>query len=113
MIKSMTGFGRAEVADASRKFTVEIKSVNHRYLDVNIKLPKTLNFFESAIRSLLKEYIERGKETETLIDATQGRRTKSVIFTENNKIILSALQPETLAGRFNGNTAEDYDDAKE
>ena len=42
MIKSMTGFGRAEVADASRKFTVEIKSVNHRYLDVNIKLPKTL-----------------------------------------------------------------------
>ena len=52
MIKSMTGFGRAEVADASRKFTVEIKSVNHRYLDVNIKLPKTLNFFESAIRSL-------------------------------------------------------------
>ena len=61
MIKSMTGFGRTEVADASRKFTVEIKSVNHRYLDVNIKLPKTLNFFESAIRSLLKEYIERGK----------------------------------------------------
>ena len=61
MIKSMTGFGRAEVADASRKFTVEIKSVNHRYLDVNIKLPKSLNFFESAIRSLLKEYIERGK----------------------------------------------------
>ena len=56
---------------------------------------------------------KRGKETETLIDATQGRRTKSVIFTENNKIILSALQPETLAGRFNGNTAEDYDDAKE
>lgn len=47
--------------EASRKFTVEIKSVNHRYLDVNIKLPKTLNFFESAIRSLLKEYIERGK----------------------------------------------------
>ena len=61
MIKSMTGFGRAEVADASRKFTVEIKSVNHRYLDVNIKMPKALNFFESTIRNLLKEYIERGK----------------------------------------------------
>ncbi len=42
-----------------------------------------------------KRLIQRGKETETLIDATQGRRTKSVIFTENNKIILSALQPET------------------
>lgn len=61
MIKSMTGFGRAEIADGSRKFTVEMKSVNHRYLDVNIKMPKKLNFFESAIRNLLKEYIERGK----------------------------------------------------
>ena len=61
MIKSMTGFGRCEIADGNRKFTVEIKSVNHRYLDVNIKMPKKLNFFESAIRNLLKEYIERGK----------------------------------------------------
>ena len=61
MIKSMTGFGRCEFADEKRKFTVEIKSVNHRYLDVNIKMPKKLNFFESTIRSLLKEYIERGK----------------------------------------------------
>lgn len=57
-----------------------------------------------------KRMISRGKEQEILIDATQGRRTKSVIFTENNKIILSALQPETLAGRFNGNASEcDYD----
>ena len=61
MIKSMTGFGRCEVADEKRKFTVELKSVNHRYLDVNIKMPKKLSFFESAIRNLLKEYIERGK----------------------------------------------------
>ncbi len=61
MIKSMTGFGRCEVANEKRKFTAELKSVNHRYLDVNIKMPKKLNFFESAIRNLLKEYIERGK----------------------------------------------------
>lgn len=61
MIKSMTGFGRCEIADVNRKFTVELKSVNHRYLDVNIKMPKKLNFFESAIRNLLKEYVERGK----------------------------------------------------
>lgn len=61
MIKSMTGFGRCEYADEKRKFTVELKSVNHRYLDVNIKMPKKLNFFESTIRNLLKEYIERGK----------------------------------------------------
>ena len=61
MIKSMTGFGRCEVAENNRKFTVEMKSVNHRYLDVNIKMPKKLNFFESAIRGELKNYISRGK----------------------------------------------------
>ena len=61
MIKSMTRFGRCEFTDEKRKFTVELKSVNHRYLDVNIKMPKKLNFFESSIRALLKEYIERGK----------------------------------------------------
>ena len=61
MIKSMTGFGRCEVAENNRKFTVEMKAVNHRYLDVNIKMPKTLNFFESAIRTELKNYIARGK----------------------------------------------------
>ncbi len=61
MIKSMTGFGRCEAAERDRKFTVEIKSVNHRYLDINIKMPKALNFFESSIRSELKNYISRGK----------------------------------------------------
>lgn len=61
MIKSMTGFGRSEVEDGARKFTVEIKSVNHRYLDITLKMPKKLNFFEASIRNLLKEYIQRGK----------------------------------------------------
>ncbi|MBQ7066267.1 MAG: YicC family protein [Lachnospiraceae bacterium] len=61
MIKSMTGFGRCEMTEGNRKFTVEIKSVNHRYLDAGIKMPKKLNFFEASIRNLLKEYIQRGK----------------------------------------------------
>lgn len=61
MIKSMTGFGRCEIVEKERKITVEMKAVNHRYLDVNIKMPKKLNFFESSIRSLLKEYVQRGK----------------------------------------------------
>ena len=61
----------------------------------------------------VKRMIQSIKGTRSLIDATQGRRTKSVIFTENNKIILSALQPETLAGRFNGNAAEVLYDKKE
>lgn len=57
----MTGFGRCEIADEKRKFTVELKSVNHRYLDVNMKMPKKLNFFESAIRSLLKNILNEAK----------------------------------------------------
>lgn len=61
MIKSMTGFGRCEVTEENRKYTVEIKSVNHRYLEVSLKMPKALNFFESSIRAELKKYMERGK----------------------------------------------------
>ena len=61
MIKSMTGFGRCEIAEGQRKFTVELKGVNHRYLDVNIRMPKKLNFFETSIRNLLKQYAQRGK----------------------------------------------------
>ena len=61
MINSMTGFGRSEYSKNDKKITVEIKSVNHRYLDVNIKLPKKLNLYEALIRNLLKKSIERGK----------------------------------------------------
>lgn len=61
MIKSMTGFGRCEVSEGNRKFTVEMKGVNHRYLDANIRMPKKLNFFDSAIRTVLKQYVTRGK----------------------------------------------------
>lgn len=61
MLKSMTGFGRSEQSDGQRKIAVEMKAVNHRYLDINIKMPKKLNFFEPAIRACLKEYAQRGK----------------------------------------------------
>ena len=61
MIKSMTGFGRSEVSETERKVTAEIKSVNHRYLDVNIKMPKKLSFFEAAIRTELKKVYAAGE----------------------------------------------------
>lgn len=57
----MTGFGRCEVSDENRKFTVEMKAVNHRYLDVSIKMPKKFGFFESSIRNVMKNYVQRGK----------------------------------------------------
>lgn len=61
MVCSMTGFGRCEVTEGQRKYTVELKSVNNRYLDINIKMPKKFNAFEAAIRAELKSYMKRGK----------------------------------------------------
>ena len=61
MIKSMTGFGRCEAVTDECKISVEIKAVNHRYLDLSIKMPKKFNYFEAAMRTLLKDYIQRGK----------------------------------------------------
>ena len=61
MLKSMTGFGRSEIANERQKITVEMKAVNHRYCDINVKMPKKLSIFEAGIRNLLKKYIQRGK----------------------------------------------------
>jgi len=61
MIKSMTGFGRGEISNDKYKIAVELKAVNHRYLDVTTKMPKKLNMFDSGIRSQIKEQLTRGK----------------------------------------------------
>lgn len=61
MIKSMTGFGRCEKVTDEYKISVEMKAVNHRYLDLSIKMPKKFNYFEAGIRNLLKNDIQRGK----------------------------------------------------
>ena len=61
MLKSMTGFGRFEVSESSRKIVVEMKSVNHRYLDMNVRMPRQLSAFDSAIRAEVKKYASRGK----------------------------------------------------
>ena len=55
MIKSMTGFGRSEIERGNRKITVEIKSVNHRFLENSIKMPKKLNIFEARIRDTMHQ----------------------------------------------------------
>ena len=61
MVSSMTGFGRSEITEGQKKVIVELKSVNNRYLDLNIKMPKKFNAFEANIRSELKKYMKRGK----------------------------------------------------
>jgi len=61
MIKSMTGFGRAMFDDEKRSFLVEMRAVNHRYLDMNIRMPKSLMTLEDRVRKLISKYISRGK----------------------------------------------------
>ncbi len=88
MVKSMTGFGRCEASEGERRIVVEMKSVNHRYLDMAVKMPKKLNFFESAIRNYLKNHIQRGK-----VD----------IF-----LIYEDLTESNLALHYNRSVAEEY-----
>ncbi len=61
MIRSMTGFGRGDAVSTLGKVSVEMKSVNHRYLDMNIKMPRKFNALEGDIRNYIKKYIQRGK----------------------------------------------------
>ena len=61
MIRSMTGYGRCELQNESFRIAVEIKSVNNRYLDISIKMPRILNPLEAQIRKELKKYMQRGK----------------------------------------------------
>lgn len=60
-MKSMTGYGRAKIENDTREYIVEVKSVNHKYLDINIKLPKTLFCIEDKIRKVISNKISRGK----------------------------------------------------
>ena len=61
MIKSMTGYGRAVATVNGREFTVELRSVNNRYLDCNVKLPRMLSFAEEAVKQAVKAAVSRGK----------------------------------------------------
>ena len=61
MIKSMTGFGRSENANGTLKFVVEVKSVNHRYLDASVRIPKEYAYLDTSVRAELKKYLRRGK----------------------------------------------------
>ena len=61
VLKSMTGFGRCELSEDGKKISVEMKSVNHRYCEIGLRMPKKLNYYESLIRNTIKQYANRGK----------------------------------------------------
>ncbi|WP_250673321.1 YicC/YloC family endoribonuclease [Paraclostridium ghonii] len=61
MAISMTGFGRGEYKDDNYHFTVECRTINHKYVDINIRLPRKISFLEDKIRNVVKDYIKRGR----------------------------------------------------
>ncbi len=61
MAISMTGFGRGEYKNDNYHFTVECRTINHKYVDINIRLPRKISFLEDKIRNVVKEYVKRGR----------------------------------------------------
>ena len=78
MIRSMTGFGRGEYSDEISKVTVEIRSVNHRYLDIYVKMPRRYSFDEETIKSAIKERVHRGKVEVSVSVDNVGRSDSDV-----------------------------------
>lgn len=78
MVKSMTGYGKGVLDDGKRKITVELKSVNHRFLDLNIKLPKALSFSEDSIRNAVKGTLIRG-HIDVYVNYEDLRQNKSTL----------------------------------
>ena len=92
MVSSMTGYGRAFYECKNRNFTIEIRSVNHRYLDLNIKMPRSLNSLEDKIRKRLQEKLSRGK-----VDIYV---TQTVLETESSKALLNKNLSDSLVKCF-------------
>ncbi|MEE3467274.1 MAG: YicC/YloC family endoribonuclease [Eubacterium sp.] len=80
MIQSMTGFGRGEAADEHFKVTVEMKSVNHRYLDFNIRIPHKFAFYESRVRQQAKQFATRGKIDMFVMIESLGESDISIVY---------------------------------
>ena len=77
MIKSMTGYGRALETVNGREFTVEVRSVNNRYLDCNVKLPRMISFAEDAVKQAVKQAVSRGKvDVYISVKSESGDETK-------------------------------------
>ena len=75
MIRSMTGYGRAEATGARTILTVECRSVNHRHLDVSLKLPRVLTSFEADARRLIQAAVQRGRvDVSAAVDDRRGHR---------------------------------------
>jgi uncharacterized protein (TIGR00255 family) len=79
VICSMTGYGRGEAQEKGKKFVVEIKTVNHKYSDINLKLPKQVSFLEKTARDIIMEKISRGKADVYVTYEDTGDEARTVV----------------------------------
>ena len=84
MIKSMTGFGRAKYEIDGREYTVEIKSVNNRYSDISVKIPRSISYLEEKVKSEISKVVSRGKIDVFITFYNNSTKGKKVIF--NNEL---------------------------
>lgn len=100
MIRSMTGFGRGESQEEGRQFLVEIKTVNHRYSDIFIKIPRQISFLEDKVREVISRGLSRGKIDVYISYEEYGDDSKSVLLDEPlTKAYIKAI--ETLRDTYN------------
>ena len=83
MIRSMTGFGRGEAVRNNRTITIEMKSVNHRYCDINIRMPKVLFHIENKLKNIIKEEISRGKIDVFINHEDRSDKANSIVYNSN------------------------------
>lgn len=82
MFKSMTGYGRHEISDGGKKIMVEIKSVNHRYSDYSVKVPRYYGYLEDKIREYVSKKVQRGKIDIYVSIESYGEADKQIILNE-------------------------------
>ena len=93
MIKSMTGYGKATLSQDQKEYQVEIKSVNHRYLDISVKMPRTLSYLEEEVKKAIATKVKRGKIDVFITfenNSSEGKEIK--INTEIAKIYIDELK---------------------
>lgn len=93
MIKSMTGYGKANLSKDKREYQVEIKSVNHRYLDISVKMPRVLSYLEEEVKKQIASQIKRGKVDVFITFENNSIQDKEIkINTEIAKVYIDQLK---------------------
>ena len=104
MIKSMTGFGRSNLLENSREYQVEIKSVNHKYIDINVRMPRNISFLEDEVRKIISSRIKRGKIDVFITFDNYSEEGKNIrINKEIAKVYIESLKELAREEKLNNN----------